>query len=1242
MSQPPPSAIHLTLLRHGDTITVDLAETGTLIPRSETQVDDAFLSDLTAEMERAALSPAGDRRAALARIGSIVFSHLLTEPARHRLRDARDADLYLRLDERLVHVPWELCHDGAEFLVAKMRVGRQVITGRAIPPARTARVVQDRLRVLLIGDPTETLPQAAAEVERLCGLLDGLSGAQVTLLAGRTVRRVPLLAALQAHDVVHFAGHSHYDAEVPSRSGWKLGDGVLTASDLGRLHPPPLLVFSNSCEAAAGAPWEATYAGQVFGLGSAFLLAGVHNYVGTFWVVHDAASLDFATTCYRTLAAGGRLGDALQAARTAVAAGHGPTGMTWASYVHYGDPAMRPFPEGPPRRDASPAPSGARREAARFDVSLGGTAGAPVVGVAGDASRLVGRTDELERLEAALADARGGTLQVVLVSGPAGIGKTALLDAFLARVRERGDAWVAQGDAVEQYGSGEAYLPLLAALGRLGRAPDGRPFVDTLRRVAPSWLAQLPPLADARDQEALATAALGSSRERMLRELAELFEVATVARPLVLVLEDLHWSDRSTIEAIAYVARAHSPARLLLVGTYRSTETARAEHPLRAVTQELSASRRSAEIRLAPLDAPAVTTYLRERLGATEVDEHVTRLVHARTDGHPLFLVNVVDFAVREALLRTDSGRLALAGDADRLQSGIPEGLRPMIERQIESLSPLEQRTLEAAAVAGAEFSIAALAAALEADADEIDDCCEGLAWRGQFLRTTGIEEWPDGTIAGRYTFVHALYRNVLYDRIGPTRRARIHRRIGERKAEAWGAHADEIAGELASHFEAARDVARAVAFRVRAGDQAVRRHADREAAAHFRRAEVLLGNTRPGAERDQRELEVLVKLAAPLMSTAGYAAPEVKVVFDRAYALSRTAPASPYHAPLLRGLVSFLQVRGRHLVAKAVGEELLASCANGTDPIAQVQAHYGQGVTLFDLCELDAAVDHLRTALDGYDPATHATHVSVYGGYDPGVACQCWLGWIHWQHGELDRAVDAGAAALVLADRLGHRFTLVFACTALAIIHLQRGELKPSAELLERGTKICDDDGFHYQAALLNGLTGWLRLLQGRPKEAVTLIEDSIATHERTGAGVSLPGFLNLLGLALLFSGDAVAARAAIDTGIGQAEHTGQARHLTSLYRTLARVITIGAGDPVEAENWHRRGLALARKLAVPILELESATGLAEHLIATGRPEEARDLLEPIVPRFTEGAKTSPMLAALAALAAAKGSATR
>ena len=144
------------------------------------------------------------------------------------------------------------------------------------------------------------------------------------------------------------------------RSGWCLADGVLTATDIAQLHPPPRLVFSNSCEAAAGGPWDGRYEGQVFGLGSAFLLAGVANYVGTFWVVHDTESLDFATACYRRLAAGGRLGDALQAARTAVAATHGAQAITWASYVHYGDPGYRPFPLGV---DAQPSVPRATRNA---------------------------------------------------------------------------------------------------------------------------------------------------------------------------------------------------------------------------------------------------------------------------------------------------------------------------------------------------------------------------------------------------------------------------------------------------------------------------------------------------------------------------------------------------------------------------------------------------------------------------------------------------------------------------------------------------------------------------------------------------------------------------------------------------------------------------------------------------------------------------------------------------------------
>src|SRR5262249_16630875 len=154
-------------------------------------------------------------------------------------------------------------------------------------------------------------------------------------------------------------------------------------------------------------------------------------------------------------------------------------------------------------------------------------------------------------------------------------------------------------------------------------------------------------LLDPSEHGALQQRAQGATRERMLREMAELLEAATAERPLILVLEDLHWSDHSTLELIAYVAQRRSPAHLLLLGTYRSPAAQRGDSPLRAIAQELRARGCGEEIELTPLAPLDVGTYLRGRLTGGEVEDDLARVIHARTDGHPLFLVNVIDFALR-------------------------------------------------------------------------------------------------------------------------------------------------------------------------------------------------------------------------------------------------------------------------------------------------------------------------------------------------------------------------------------------------------------------------------------------------------------------------------------------------------------------------------------------------------------------------------------------------------------------
>jgi hypothetical protein len=187
-----------------------------------------------------------------------------------------------------------------------------------------------------------------------------------------------------------------------------------------------------------------------------------------------------------------------------------------------------------------------------------------------------------------------GKRQVGIIAGEPGIGKTALIDALIAQVSAEEDRCVGHGQYVASYGAGEPYLPVLEALGRQGRGPDGPRLVSVLRQYAPSWLAQLPALLPAAAWEALQRAVGPTGQTRMRRELTEALDAFTAEHPLVLVLEDLHWSDRATLDWLASVARRPDPARLLRLGTYRPGETVVQAHPLRAI---LTSSGRTDSVR---------------------------------------------------------------------------------------------------------------------------------------------------------------------------------------------------------------------------------------------------------------------------------------------------------------------------------------------------------------------------------------------------------------------------------------------------------------------------------------------------------------------------------------------------------------------------------------------------------------------------------------------------------------------
>jgi hypothetical protein len=319
---------------------------------------------------------------------------------------------------------------------------------------------------------------------------------------------------------------------------------------------------------------------------------------------------------------------------------------------------------------------------------------------------------------------------------------------------------------------------VLEALGRLCREA-GPEAVALLRGHAPTWLVQMPWLVAEADRAALQRETLGGTQERMLREATEALEALAARTPLVLVLEDLHWSDPSSLDAIALLAQRHESARLLVVATYRPVDAILDTHPVRDLKQRLVLQRQAREIAPELLTAADTASYLAARLEAAP-PAGLADVVQQRTDGNPLFMVMVIDELLAAGRLTADENGWTLREGLDEVAAAVPDGVRQMVERQIERLAPHDVEVLEAAALERAEFSAALVAAALDDVQLVVEQRCEYLARQQRWILSAGLTELPDGGVSGCYRFVYDLYQSVLTQRVPAARRMRLHQRMGE------------------------------------------------------------------------------------------------------------------------------------------------------------------------------------------------------------------------------------------------------------------------------------------------------------------------------------------------------------------------------------------------------------------------------------------------------------------------------
>jgi DNA-binding winged helix-turn-helix (wHTH) protein len=421
------------------------------------------------------------------------------------------------------------------------------------------------------------------------------------------------------------------------------------------------------------------------------------------------------------------------------------------------------------------------------------------------APSLVGRAVALARLHRAWNAACSGKRAVVWVTGEPGIGKTTLIEHFLAGL---GDVACARGQCVKQDATGEPYLPVLEVLADLCRSGSTAPAL--LRAVAPTWLLQLPWLSSAEERDALRREVAGVSPQRMLREMGEVLDRYTESRPLLLVTEDLHWSDGSTVQLIDYIARRHGDARLMWLASFRPADVVALDHPLNTLRRELRLHDLCEEIVLDPFSETEVAEYVAERSPALAGDEAFVRALHERTDGVPLFVASLMSEVVARA---ARDGEDAVAS-AQVANVALPGYLTAIIDHYIAGLGNDQRMVLSAAAVCGVEFRASTISAALERDGAWVGEICEELARERVWLTASRAAEGSDVPELP-YSFRHALFRQVLYERMAPTVRAQLHRKIGGALEGERAAGVAVSGAELAMHLE--RPAARRAAAEARA-----------------------------------------------------------------------------------------------------------------------------------------------------------------------------------------------------------------------------------------------------------------------------------------------------------------------------------------------------------------------------------------------------------------------------------------
>jgi predicted ATPase len=803
---------------------------------------------------------------------------------------------------------------------------------------------------------------------------------------------------------------------------------------------------------------------------------------------------------------------------------------------------------------------------------------------------MVGRDGELALLLGRWARARAGEGQAVLVLGEAGIGKSRLAVALAAALAGQ-DHLVLRYQCSPQHEDSPLW-PVIEQLrwsAGLARECDEQARLAKLdcllRRAVPDPGEALPLLAEllgVGSNGAPVMLSAQQKRSRMLAALVDQLLGLARQRPVLLLFEDVHWMDPTTLDLVEQVLGAIGSARVLALMTSRTEgQPVLAGHP------------HLTRITLSRLDREAARAIVSGLAADRPLDDGVCSAILARAEGIPLFLEEVT--------------RAMLDGDATA--ETIPGSLHDWLMARLDR-SPTAHRIAQVAACIGRAFGHDLLVAVADLPEPELTTALDELI-RAELVFRRGVA--PDAV----YSFKHALLRDAAHGSLLKSRRRAVHARIAQVLAGQFPELAQAAPEVIARHWAEGGQMAEAAAWHQRAGEQALARSATREAMAQLHAGLEALDALPEGEERQRRELELQAALGAALFAARGQAAGETAIAYGRARELCRRLGESRRLVPVLFGLWASHNTRAELLPAEAIAGELLQLAQAQDDRLARLLGLRARGTTLLFLGRFGEARAQLETLLELAAESDGPFGASLYP-TDPRVTGRGFLAWILLMLGHPGQAVPLVERALAEARALGHQPTLAVVLQCRCTVAQFLDDHPAVALHAEALLAACASQGFAFWSAMGEIFRGWALARGGDVAAGTRHIQAGIAAHQATEATLLSPHYLALLAEVQLAAGRADEASTTLASALSGSARTGECWFDAELLRRQGELLA--GSDPIRAEDCLRRALLLAGSQRARLWELRAATSLARFLAGRDGRGAGRDLLAPIVASFGDG----------------------